>query len=452
MAKVKLIPISGFPEWLPAQKLLESNFIKKITNIFESFGYTPIETAAVERDEILTSKGEINKQIYSIFRPNVETEAEKETGLSLHFDLTVPLARYVAQYNQQLSFPFKRYQIQKVWRGERAQQGRFREFYQCDIDIIGDSKLDLYADAEVAGIIYFTFKELNFGDFTIHFSNRKILLGIIEEFNVPEDKIQEVLQILDKVERSATGMEAIKSLIARRISKDDTIRSLFDCLLTLETTNKEKLSKLTQLKLNSEIYRQGVSEISEVYNYLINIGCEENNFNIDISIVRGLDYYTGSVFETFLSGHEKALGSICSGGRYEDLASHFIDKKFPGVGISIGLTRLLNYIFDKNIIEQKKSTSSHIMIAMMDRKYVSKYIEWQNIFRNKGYNCEIFIQNSSLKKQLKYANQKGINYVILFGEDEEEGHIVKMKDMRMNYEHSYVFSNAIELLSKDIKI
>nr|VFK26221.1 MAG: histidyl-tRNA synthetase [Candidatus Kentron sp. MB] len=452
MLKVKPSPISGFPEWLPAQKLLEAGFVRKITRIFESFGYAPIETAAVERDGVLASKGEINKQIYSIFRPNVDTAAERETGLSLHFDLTVPLARYVAQNHHSLSFPFKRYQIQKVWRGERSQKGRFREFYQCDIDIIGDSNLDLYADAEVAGIIYLVFQELQFGDFVIHLSNRKLLRGIMEVFDISgEGETLEFLQILDKVERSASGIEAIKKLIAERIGKSEKLQSLLDFLLAPDSSNREKLSLLKEAEFESDVYRQGVHEINQVYNRLSDMGCADNRINIDVSIVRGLDYYTGTVFETFLTGHEKKLGSICSGGRFDDLASNFIDRKLPGVGVSIGLTRLLSYIFDKKIITQGKSTPSHVMIAMMDHKNIPRYIQWMQQLRKDGINVEIYIQNAKLAKQLKYADKKGIEYVIIFGEDEEEMELLKLKNMAIKQEQTFPLTTAISAISDKIK-
>lgn len=426
---VKPSPISGFPEWLPYQKKHESEYIRQISLIFESFGFVPLETSAIERNEVLSSKGEINKQIYSLSRPNADKEEDKDTGLSLHFDLTVPLARYVAQNYNNLAFPFKRYQIQKVWRGERAQKGRFREFYQCDIDIIGNSELDIYADAEVASIIYKIFKKLSFGDFRIHISNRKILSGIIESFNINEEESANFFTALDKAERSADGMAALKNLLSENISKEDKIISFLDFMLTERVGNKEVIQRLQEIYFPSEKYTLGVRELLDVYNNLILLGCKDADIKIDISIVRGLDYYTGTVFETFLIGHEKTLGSICSGGRFDDLASYFTDKKLPGVGISIGLTRLLSYIFDNNLIDNKEISTSKIMIAMMDRKYLEQYIKWMSYFQLKGINAEIYIASDSLKKQLSYADKKGIRYVLIYGEDEEGKKIVKLKDM-----------------------
>jgi len=446
MTKIKPSQVSGFPEWLPSQKILENQFIDKIARYFESFGFIPIETPAVERDEVLSSKGEINKQIYSLYRPNVETDKERDTGLSLHFDLTIPLARYVAQYHNSLVFPFKRYQIQKVWRGERAQRGRFREFYQCDIDIIGDGELDLYADAEVAYIIYLIFKELAFGPFKIHISNRKLLLGIIEAFNSKKGEALEFIQILDKIEHSDPGMDKIKMLLIERIGSDEGLISLFDALLSPGTSNEKKLSLLKSQDFLTQDFMQGVNELSELYNNLVLLGCNDKDINIDISIVRGLDYYTGSVFETFLVGHEKGLGSVCSGGRYDDLASHFISKRLPGVGISIGLTRLLSYVFEKGIIKTDRAGLSMVMIALLDRRYLKRYIEWLCFLNSNTINSEIYIQDAPLKKQIVYADRKGIDFVILFGADEERLGIIKLKDMRNNTQTTFPQDKGIELI------
>jgi histidyl-tRNA synthetase len=421
--------ISGFPEWLPDQKILESSYLNRITKIFESFGFVPIETPAVEKDDVLSSKGEINKQIYSIFRPNVETENERETGLSLHFDLTVPLARYVAQHFSQLTFPFKRYQIQKVWRGERAQKGRFREFYQCDIDTIGNGKLDIFADAEVAAVIYHIFKSLAIGAFRIHFSNRKLLMGIMEAFNITGEDSAAFIQILDKVERSAKGMQSVRTLLAEKVGGAEEINTLLEVCLTPDTSNAEILRVLKSTDIASDLYRSAVDELEKVYGYLIDLGCGDQDIRIDISIVRGLDYYTGTVFETFLLGHEKGLGSICSGGRYDDLASFFIDRKLPGVGISIGLTRLLSYLFEHKIVEQLHSSLSQVLICMLDRRFMPQYIKMLNEIQEAGINAEIYIEDESLGKQLRYANKKGIHYVILAGEDEFNSGTIKLKDM-----------------------
>ena len=332
-------PISGFPEWTPAERLLEQQMIDQIRAAFERYGFSPIETPAVERNAILTAKGgaETERQIYSLTGLHPQSGGDAR-DYSLHFDLTVPLARYVAQHNNELVFPFRRYQIQKVWRGERPQHGRFREFTQCDIDIVGDGKLSLMADAEIPAAISTVFTSLAIGDFTIRISNRKILTGYLEHLGFDESESSLILREADKIDRQGTGplLQALDDLPNGNAATSD--------ILALVQMSGSPADVLCALELidGGDRFRQGVDELKAVFEHATAFGIADENIAADIGIVRGLDYYTGTIYETRLDDHPQ-LGSICSGGRYDDLTSYFIRKTMPGVGISIGFTRLCSH-------------------------------------------------------------------------------------------------------------
>ena len=431
MNKTEPRTLSGFMELLPEDQILFNQIKNTIEEIYKLYGFLPLDTPIIELSEVLLAKagGETEKQIYRF--------QKGDTDLSLRFDLTVPLAKYVAKNYGNLSFPFRRYQIGKVYRGERTQKGRYREFYQCDIDIIGDEKLDLLNDAELPSIIYSIFSKLDFGEFTICINNRKILTGLFEELEL-EQKSQEVLRIIDKIAKIGKDT-AIKELEKIQIGKEK-INKIIE-FVEIQGTTDQKLQKLQEMidiesqsyfKVDNEIFKTGVEELKQVIENIRILGIPDKNFKIDLSIVRGLDYYTGTVYETFLNEH-KELGSICSGGRYENLAEYYTDKKLPGVGISIGFTRLFYQLKESNLLKIKEKSISKIIIIPMVKDN-TKAIKLASDLRNLGVPTQIFLEDKKLKAKLKYADKLNIPYMILIGEDEIKNNFVKVKNMQTGEE------------------
>jgi histidyl-tRNA synthetase len=410
---IQLQPITGFPEWTPGERLLELSFIDTIRRIFERYGYAPIETPAIERNSTLESKGEINKQVYSLYRPNVPEGVEKDTALSLHFDLTVPLARYVAQHYSDLVFPFRRYQMQKVWRGERAQRGRFREFMQCDIDIIGENELDLLADAEMPSIVYEVFKALNIGRFVIRISNRKILQGLLAHYNITGEQAEETLRGIDRLPKLKGGWPELVGWLTSQLGIPADLIDILECALSTRGTGLETLKQVSALSVPNDTFLLGIQELKQVLEYTHILGVPENIIEIDPSITRGLDYYTGTVYETFLLDYESALGSICSGGRYDNLASHFSDRVLPGVGLSIGLTRLFAGLLEMGKIQPISQTPVEVMVTVPDRKYLLEALSIAADLRHSDLDVELYIQDSRHDRQLKSAVRKGISFAVI---------------------------------------
>jgi len=386
------------------------------------YGFLPLDTPVIELSEVLLAKagGETEKQMYRFNRG--------DTDLSLRFDLTVPLSKYVAKNYGNLSFPFRRYQIGKVYRGERAQKGRFREFYQCDIDIIGDGELDLINDAELPSVIYTIFTKLGFSDFTIKINNRKILNGLFQSLGQKENSV-EILRIIDKIDK--IGKENVVEEL-RKINIDDSVINKIIDFIEIKGTNSEKIEKLKSLGIENETFNKGIEELEFVANNMKLFGVPEENYMIDLTIARGLDYYTGTVYETFLNDYRE-LGSICSGGRYENLAEYYTDKKLPGVGISIGLTRLFYKLNELNLIKTNKKSISDILIIPMTED-LSTAIRIATKLRNQGIKTEIYLNNKKLKAKFKYADKLEILYVIVIGEDEIQNNVVKLKDMKTGEE------------------
>lgn len=422
MGKVEPRTLPGFMELLPNEQILFNQMMEKIENSYKKFGFLPIDTPIIELSEVLLAKagGETEKQIYRFNRG--------DTDLSLRFDLTVPLAKYVAKNYGNISFPFRRYQIGKVYRGEKAQKGRYREFYQCDIDIIGDETLDVINDAELPAVIYSTFKSLGFDDFTIKINNRKILNGLYESIGQKGNSV-EIMRIIDKIEK--IGEEKVKSELRELQLTDESIKQIID-FIKIDGTTDEKLQKLKTLGIENEVYKNGIEELEQIVKYIRQFKIPENNFTVDLTIARGLDYYTGTVYETFLNEYRE-LGSICSGGRYENLAENYTDKKLPGVGISIGLTRLFYKLNELNIIKaDKKSISDIIIIPMTENLEVP--LELATELRNIGINTEVYLNNKKLKAKMKYANKLEIPYVIVIGDDEIQSGKIKVKNMQTGEE------------------
>ena len=417
MNKVEPRTLPGFMELLPQEQILFNQIKDKIQNTYEKFGFLPLNTPIIEDSKVILAKagGETEKQIYRF--------TKGENDLSLRFDLTVPLAKYVAKNYGSLAFPFRRYQIGKVFRGEKPQKGRYRELYQCDIDIIGDGELSIINDAELPIVIYETFKELGFGKFTIYINNRKILNGLFEQLEL-SSMSPDILRIIDKIEK--IGKEKVIEELSDLNIEKEKVDSIMN-FIEINGTNDEKLKKLKQLNFQNEAFVKGLEELEEVVKYIRIFGMPEDNFKIELTIARGLDYYTGTVYETFLDEY-KSLGSICSGGRYENLAEYYTDKKLPGVGISIGLTRLFYQLNEVNLIKSEKKSIADILVLSMteDFEYVSKVA---NKFRQEGKKVQIYFENKKIKNQFKYADKLQIPYTVVIGDDEVKSNTYTIKNM-----------------------
>ena len=439
-------PISGFPEWSPAERLVEQQMIDRIRASFERFGFSPIETPAVERNSVLTAKGgeETERQIYSLTGLHPQSGGDTR-DYSLHFDLTVPLARYVAQHNNELVFPFRRYQIQKVWRGERPQHGRFREFTQCDIDIVGDGRLSLLADAEIPAVISNVFSSLAIGDFTIRISNRKILTGYLEHLGFDESDAAIILREADKIERQGTDplLQALDGLENGNSATDDIL-----AIVQTSGSPAEVFDILSSID-GGERFQQGVGELATVFEHAAEFGIAEENVTADIGIIRGLDYYTGTIYETRLDDHPQ-LGSICSGGRYDDLASYFIRKAMPGVGISIGLTRLFSQLLQAGIVEGGGASVAQVLVTTPDESLLSKAIEIASSLRGADVNTEIFFEQTRLGRQLRYASRKGFKFAVIPLPEDLEREQVKFRDMDAGEEYTVTLSDLPGEISRHL--
>ncbi len=409
--------LPGFMELLPNEQILFEQMKQKIEKTYQKFGFLPLDTPILELSEILLAKagGETEKQIYQF--------QKGDTDIAMRFDLTVPLSKYVAKNYGNLSFPFRRYQIGKVYRGEKAQKGRFREFYQCDIDIIGDGELSTINDAEIPSVIYNLIKELGFEEFTIRINNRKILNGLFEYINQKDNSV-EILRIIDKIEK--IGKDAVIEDLEKIGVSKEAIEKIIN-FIEIDGTTDEKLQKLQDLNIENETFKLGLEELISVVKYIRIFGVPDTHFKVDLTIARGLDYYTGTVYETFLNDYRE-LGSVCSGGRYENLAEYYTDKKLPGVGISIGLTRLFYKLNELGLIKAEKASMSDVLvIPMVDD--LSKPIILANSLREKNINTEIYLNDKKLKAKLKYADKLQIPYVIIVGEDEINSGVISVKNM-----------------------
>jgi len=446
MAKINIAPVSGFPEWLPGARMEEQRLIDVIRQNYELYGFAPIETPAVERLEVLFSKGGMQKQIFSLGRP---TEDEGGETLGLHFDLTVPLARYVAHRSNDITFPFRRYQIQKVWRGERAQRGRFREFYQCDIDIIGRETLDVIQDADIVAVIHSTLQSIQgatggkLPNYKIHLNNRKILSALFAAFGITGEAIAEPLRIIDKMQRD--GKDAAKSALGKAGFSSESIAVILD--LASCTELNEARSLLTAVNANLD----GITELEQVVQHAENLGVPvREKIVLEFGIARGLDYYTGTVFETFIEG-KKGWGSICSGGRYDDLASYFTTRKFPGVGVSIGLSRLFDLMVQSSILETSRSTPTDVLVTAQDRsRYLADYLGLARTLRDAGINTEVFLNDLALREQIAYASNKGIPLVIIAGSEELSENLVSIKDLRHRTQERIPGSEMVKYIQAKI--
>lgn len=410
--------ISGFPELLPEYRYVELEWLDKIRNIFESYGFCSIETPSVEEvDAILAKGGDTEKEIYTLSRLLEDEESAKEARLALHFDLTVPMARYVAQHFNDLVFPFKRYQIQKSWRGERPQKGRFREFYQADIDVINVDGLPLHFDAEIPSVMYEVYQALKIPPVEIHISNRKIICGYLEGLGIKD--ITPVTRILDKMDK--IGEDGVVKLLVEECGITSNIAEKSIRLSRIKTNSIDFIDIIKSEGISNETLEQGINELSFVVKNLSHL--PKGAFEVDLSIIRGLDYYTGTVLETKFRDLE--YSSIGGGGRYENLAGSFINQKLPGIGISIGVTRIFAKLMEEGLIEAGRKSPADIMIILPDEAQREIVSETARNLRNKGYKVETYHSDTKIKKQLAYAEKKGIPYVWFPPFKEGQEHEVK---------------------------
>lgn len=434
MNKVTPKIMSGFMELLPEDQILFNEIVDKIRKSYEKFGFLPIDTPILESSEVLLAKagGETEKQIYRF--------KKGENDISLRFDLTVPFARYVSMRYNDLVFPFKRYQIGKVYRGERPQKGRYREFYQCDVDVIGENISVMY-DAEMIEVIYNTFKELDFGKFKVRINNRKLLNGLFTYLNL-ESKSVEVLRIIDKLEK--IGKDEVKNELEKISITEDKINKILE-FVNIKGTNDEIISLLGGLNIENETFNKGLEEIKQVLD-MVKISVPEDYYVIDLTIARGLDYYTGTIYETTLNDYP-SLGSVCSGGRYDNLTDYYIDKPLSGVGISIGLTRLFYQLKEAKIISSSAKTLTKVLVIPFKKENLKYAKEVASYLRDENIICDVYYEDKNLKQKFKYANRLGIPYVCILGEDEEKQGLVTIKNMKTGMQNKVKLSE----MTKEIK-
>ena len=435
MAKQKPRTLSGFMELLPAPQAQFERMVELMRQSYALYGFTPLDTPVIEASEVLLAKagGETEKQIYRF--------SKGDSDLSLRFDLTVPLAKYVALHYAELSFPFRRFQIGKVYRGERAQRGRFREFYQADIDVIGDGKLDIVNEAEIPAIIYQTFTSLGLRRFQVHVNNRKVLSGFYAMLGLTE-KSGDIMRVVDKLPK--IGAEKVRELLtgdglALSGEQADEILKF----ISITGSNNTVLSALKEYCGRHELFDQGLDELSAVVKYLGTFGVPEENFAVDLTIARGLDYYTGTVYETFMLDHPE-IGSICSGGRYDNLAEYYTDKQLPGVGISIGLTRLFYVLQEQGYLNGALLTAPADVLVLPMTDDLSPAIALATALRGAGIRAQLYTEQKKFKQKMSYADKLGVPYILLLGEDEITQGKASLKDMRTGEQELLSAAEIIE--------
>lgn len=433
--KVEPKTLPGFMELMPQDQILFDKMKNTIESVYSSYGFYPLDTPIIELSSVLLAKagGETEKQIYRFNKG--------ENDLSLRFDLTVPLAKYVASRSNELIFPFKRYQIGKVYRGERPQKGRFREFYQCDIDVIGSETLSILYDAEIPSIIYDLFKKLNIGDFVIRINNRKILTGFFNSLEL-NSKVTDILRIIDKIEK--IGEDEVKSELSLLDIDSDKVSKIID-FIRISGDAFTKIERLKNLGITDEVYNEGVNELETVINNIKARGLDSNFYDVDLTIARGLDYYTGTVYETILKDYP-SIGSVCSGGRYENLATYYTDKKLPGVGISIGLTRLFYQLKEAGVIKTTDSSVADITILPMTENYGYVY-KFSNLLKRSGIKVDtVFL--GKFKQLIRYADRQKTPYVLIIGDDEISKGVAVLKDMFTGLQTEVTLENIIEIYNR----
>ena len=424
--------LSGFMELLPGDQILMERFMETLRETYGLYGFTPLDTPVIEASEVLLAKGggETEKQIYRF--------TKGDSDLSLRFDLTVPLAKYVALHYGELSFPFRRDQIGKVYRGERAQRGRFREFYQADIDIIGDGKLDIVNEAEIPAIIYQTFSRLGLERFQIRVNNRKILNGFYDMLGLREQS-GEIMRTVDKLEK--IGGDKVRELLMEAGVSEEKAGEILR-FIGICGKNSQVLKALESYRGKDELFDQGLEELGTVVKYLGAFGVPEENFAVDLTIARGLDYYTGTVYETMMTDHPE-IGSICSGGRYDNLAEYYTNKQLPGVGISIGLTRLFYVLQEQKMLNEEAGTAPADVLLLPMTEELGPAIELGTRLRGEGIRVQLYTEPKKFKAKMNYADKLGVPFVVFLGEDEIQEEVVSCKDMVSGEQTKLDFSSTV---------
>ena len=424
-------------ELLPKEQMILTHMTDTIKKTFESYGFIPLDTPVLEKSEVLLAKsgGETAKQVYRFNKG--------DSDIAMRFDLTVPLARYVAQHYGELTFPFRRYHIGKVYRGEKPQKGRFREFYQCDIDIIGNGSLGIVNDAEIVSVIFSTFKALDIGKFKIMINNRKLLNGYFEYLQI--ENTVETLRIVDKIDK--IGRDNVKKELVKEVGiSEETAESVLSFLDNAGSI-ADIMAGLKKYDIPNDKYKEGLAELEAVCENIKALGVSEDYFTVNLKIARGLDYYTGTVYETMLCDYPQ-LGSICSGGRYDELASNYTKQSLPGVGISIGLSRLFYQLNEVGAIQySNKCTPTEILFIPMSDT-VQYTLERATEFRNAGYSVEVYMNDGKMAKKLTYANKLGIPYVVIIGADEKESGVFNLKDMATGEQHKISSAEEAKSITK----
>ena len=440
MDKIKPRTLSGFMELLPAKQQQMERFFQVLRETYALYGFTPLDTPVIEAAEVLLAKGggETEKQIYRF--------EKGDSDLALRFDLTVPLAKYVALNYGQLSFPFRRFQIGKVYRGERAQRGRFREFYQADIDIIGDGQLDILNEAEIPAVIYRTFTALGLRRFQIRVNNRKILNGFYAMLGLTEQS-GDIMRTVDKLDK--IGPHKVKAILTEDLGLSEAQAGEILSFIAIRGSNAEILEKLAAYQGKNELFDRGLEELRAVVSCLGAFGGPEDNFAVDLTIARGLDYYTGTVYETTMLDHPE-IGSICSGGRYDNLAEYYTDKKLPGVGISIGATRLFYVLEEQGLLNPNQPTApADVLVIPMSEDFV-KAVEVATALRDAGIRTQLYTEKKKFKAKIGYADKLGIPYVVFLGEDEIANNVITLKDMASGQQQTLPAAQAVALLKEGL--
>ncbi len=432
--KIQPRTLSGFMELLPRQQVMMERIMSTLRETYSLYGFTPLDTPLLEASDIRLAKGggETEKQIYRFTKGDAD--------LSLRFDLTVPLAKYVALHYADLAFPFRRYQIGKVYRGERAQRGRFREFYQADIDVIGDGKLDIANEAEIPSIIYRTFSKLGLKRFQIRVNNRKILSGFYAMLGL-SDRAGDIMRTVDKLDK--IGAEQVGLMLVDDL---DLSQDTADDILTftlIKGSNEQVLAALEEYRGRNELFDQGLDELNTVVKYLAAFGVPEENFAVDLTIARGLDYYTGTVYETTMLDHPE-IGSICSGGRYDNLAEYYTDKILPGVGISIGLTRLFYVLNEQGMLNQEMNTAPADVLILPMTEDLGPAVALATQLRSAGIRVQLYAEQKKFKAKMSYADKIGVPFVVFLGEDEIQSGVVACKDMATGEQTKLSFADPLE--------
>ena len=436
MAKMTPRTLSGFMELLPQPQQQMERMMQILRETYALYGFTPLDTPIIEASEVLLAKGggETEKQIYRFQKGDAD--------LALRFDLTVPLAKYVALHGGELSFPFRRYQIGKVYRGERAQRGRFREFYQADIDVIGDGKLDITNEAEIPSIIYRTFTRLGLKRFQIRVNNRKILNGFYAMLGLTEQS-GAIMRTVDKLDK--IGPDKVRELLLSDCGlREDQAAEILK-FIAITGSNAEVLAALEGYMGRHELFDTGLSELKTVVKYLADFGVPEENFAVDLTIARGLDYYTGTVYETTLLDHPE-IGSVCSGGRYDNLAEYYTDRQLPGVGISIGLTRLFYVLGEQGMLNPDLPTAPADVLVLPMTEDLAPAISLSTRLRGAGVRTQLYTEQKKFKAKMNYADKIGVPYVIFLGDDEIAAGVVACKDMKTGEQTKLPFAETLDLI------